>query len=559
MADNMEWTYSELQQLMDALFETVIVTTTDLDGNITSVNKEFQRVSKYSEKELLGNNHRIVNSGYHPKAFFRDMLQTIHNGKKWSGDVCNRTKDGSLFWLKTVIVPLLDDYGKPYKFLSFRTDITDQMYINEIKKLAYYDELTSLPNRRLLEKRVQYQIEYNEQKTIGLLYVNINRFKLINQGYGYPTGNQLLVQVASRLKSVCGDESTVYRNTSDEFIIILDNALDIDRVASKTIDLFKQPFIIDSNNIFVNVSIGGCTFPDEALSFEDLIRNAFIALRKARTYPNSHYLRFEPYLDTFPYDITIETKLRQAIEQDTLQLYYQPKMDLRTGTITGAEALLRWNDNELGYIPPSSFIPLAEESGLILELGEWVIKTAVRQIEQWKSDLGIEVEIAINISPIQLNEVFFIDKVKYIIEKSGINPSMLRMEITEYCMMNNTDEVYETLMELKRMGIQISIDDFGTGYSSFQYLKTFPIDELKIDQSFIQGCDNSKDIDVVNAIIVLGHALHLQIVAEGVETEKELHMLKEHGCDIIQGYYFSKPLTVHDITKKLAESFIHLH
>lgn len=554
--EDLDYTLQELKDIKYALDQSAIVAITDHRGKIIFANDHFCKVSKYSREELLGQDHRILNSGYHPKTFFKEMWRTIGSGEIWHGDVCNRAKDGSLYWVQTTIVPFLDERGKPYQYISIRVDITEQRNINKIKHLAYHDELTGLPNRRMLnmvlpEKIAQAQ---QENKKLALVFMDIDRFKNINDSFGHSLGDLFLSEVAKRLSSLALGKNTVYRLSGDEFILLIYDVKEIEQIKSvvtSVIELFKSSFTIDGYEFYASVSLGISFCPDSGLDGETLIKHANRAMFEAKEIPGSTCVFYQATMETdYEQLLMLETKLRRAIDQDLLELYYQPKIDLKTGKMMGMEALIRWFDYELGYIPPNKFIPLAEDRGLINIIGEWTLRTAAKQIKEWESKFDVPLRVAVNISPTHFKEALFVEKIKRIIDETGVNPEYLEIEITENSMMEYTSESIAKLERLQALGITIAIDDFGTGYSSLSYLKKFPINALKIDQSFVRDLlSEGQGTAFIAAIIQLAHALNLHVVAEGVEEKEQLQVLKEHSCDIIQGYYYSKPLP--------AEEFIH--
>lgn len=555
----LEYTYQQLQDIKFAVDQSAIVAITDRQGKIISVNDHLCKISKYSREELIGQDHRMLNSGLHSKAFFKEMWRTIGKGQIWYGEICNRAKDGTLYWLQTTIVPFLNEKGKPYQYISIRVDITEQKKMDMIKHMAYHDELTGLPNRRMLNQVLADEVEQTKQtqQKFAMLFLDIDRFKNINDSFGHSVGDLFLVEVAQKLRTLSLGDKSIFRLSGDEFIIMIrseQQIKEIDNVVASIIQLFRDRFTVDGYEFFANVSLGISLFPDHGLDGEMLIKNANRAMFRAKAVPGNQYHCYEPMLDnTFQELLLLETKLRKALDEDKLQLYYQPQVAISTGEIVGMEALVRWYDSELGYIPPNKFIPLAEERGLINIIGEWTIMTAAKQAKLWEQQLGFPFRIAINISPTHFKEASFVKKIRQIIKETSVNPKNLEIEITEISMMEYTEELMKTLTQLKDLGITIAIDDFGTGYSSLNYLKQFPIDTLKIDRSFVRGLmSGEKDEAVIAAIIQLGHALNLYVVAEGVEKEEQLLILKKHHCDIIQGYYYCKPQPVEKLTNGCA-------
>ncbi|WP_223556660.1 sensor domain-containing protein [Lysinibacillus sphaericus] len=553
-------TYSlkEKQDIFSAMNSSIIVAITDRTGKITFVNDHFCKISKYTREELLAQDHRLLNSGFHPKSFYREMWKTIGKGATWNGEVCNRAKDGGLYWVKTTIFPFLDDFGKPYQYIAIGVDITAQKDIKKVTHIAFHDELTGLPNRRKLDQRLEY--EFHQSRCTGekfaLFFIDVNRFKNINDGLGYIIGDMFLVEMANLLRNVDFTSNSIYRHNSDEFVIILNDVDRIEEKAKEIIDIFNESLIVDTHEFYASISMGISIFPDHANSIEVLFKNAYIAMNAAKSSRGNQYHLYRQNMDEINDKwLLLETKLHQALKKDSFELHYQPKINLKTNKMTGMEALLRWYDPELGHMSPDRFIPFAEECGLINDIGVWVLRKASAQAHTWNAIHNSNLRVAVNISPIHISTSGFVDMVQEVIAETKINPHFLEIEITEMSMLDYTEDLLNTINQLRALGITISIDDFGTGYSSLNYLKTFPVDVLKIDRAFVRDIVPEKSgIAMISAMISLAHALNLQVVAEGVEEEAELNVLREYGCEFVQGYYFSKPLPVEDFTQLIVDS-----
>ena len=544
----------ELQYINKALNQSAIVAITDSRGIILSANDYFCKVSQYTEEELIGQNHRILNSNTHPKSFFKEMWKTITKGEVWNGDICNRAKDGSLYWVKTTIVPFLDEKGKPEKFVSIRVDITAQKNVEKMKYIMHHDELTGLPNRRQLLNDLNTLIE--QEQPFTLFFLNINRFKIINEQLGHDIGDEFLQHISTTLSNKF--PNNFYRLHSDEFVLCVPTFLthsQMHKFSNEVFSIFETIQTIKSHQFYSSVSLGISQYPSDASSPIDIIKYADNAMQNAKKLKGNYYAIFtknESY--SFLKPLNFETKLRRAIENNAFDVYFQPKFNTDLNIFDSMEALIRWNDPELGFVSPAEFITFAEEYGFVWKIDECVITKVVQQLQKWYEEYNVKLKVAINISATHLAKENFVEKIAKLCHVPNVSCNQIELEITETAMLNLDEDLLDKLRRLRKIGFHISIDDFGTGFSCLSSLQMLPINKLKIDRSFITKIDTQLSGEkMVESLISIGHALGLQIVAEGVETELEYLFLKDNHCEYIQGYYFCRPLPVdhiNDMIKK---------
>lgn len=673
----------ELADVRHALDQSTIVAITDHRGQILIANDQFCRISKYERKELIGQDHRLLNSGTHTASFFKQMWATIGSGKIWRGEVRNRAKDGSFYWVDTTIVPFKNQQGKIYQYVSIRSDITDRKQMEEevrkseeqyriiaentsdiismidksgkclylspshrnildhhvpdeqiinlldvvveedreimayailytsstrkeymaecrlktnrnttvwtetklnpvldehgdvkrlllvtrditerklseetIHHLAYHDALTDLPNRRMFIQHLNREIISAKrfQSNLAVLFLDMDRFKDVNDSFGHDVGDLLLVEAAKRLQKCVRTGDMVGRLGGDEFTILLtqitgrQEAADI---AGHIMQELQKPFAFNGNEFNISCSIGIALYPDDGDQAEDLLKRADTALYTVKSRGRNGFDFFDPTMEAKSLErILLENELRKAIEQKHFQIYYQPKMDISTGKLTGMEALVRWMHPELGVIPPNRFIPIAEETGMILPLGEWILHEACRQNKEWH-DQGFELKVSVNLSARQIYQKDLVAMIRQTLTETGLDPKWLELEITESIFVK-MEEATCVLQQIREEGIQISIDDFGTGYSSFSYIKSLPVDTIKIDASFIRDVHHNQESQaIVKAIVTIAESLNMNVIAEGIELSDQVEALQQNGCGLGQGYLFSKPLAKSDFDEYL--------
>ena len=533
--------------------EGVIIT--DAKGLIVSVNPAFSKISGYSADEVLGKNPSFLQSGLHDGAFYRAMWAQLEAAGTWSGEVWNRARDQRIYpeWLS--ISALHDQRGRLTHFVGVLTDITERKHAeHQLRFLAEHDTLTELPNRVLMLDRLEQLIHKAERNgnALAVLFIDLDHFKHINDTLGHPVGDELLRQVALRIIKPLRTSDTLSRTGGDEFIILLpdlQSVADSGRVTEAVLAELARPFTLDEHEVVISASIGIAVFPNDGNTPQRLIQCADMAMYHGKENGRNTYHFYTEGMNAKVFErMSLEHRLRVGLDRHEFLLHYQPQVSVATGEIVGVEALARWNHPELGMIPPGRFIPVAEDSGLILKLGHWVLTEACRQAQAWRQAGLREIAVAVNVSAIQFREQGFVDTVRAVLAETGLPPHLLELELTESLVMDRVEHTISRLRELKDSGVKLSIDDFGTGYSALTYLKRFPIDKLKIDQCFVRGVvGDPQDAAIIRAIITLADSLKLVTIAEGVETAEVCGALRVLGCHAIQGYFYARPQAAADV------------
>jgi len=562
-AEEALWVEKERAQVtLDCIGDAVVCT--DISGNVTFLNLMAEKMTGWLRQEAAGlpmaKVFRIMDATSHeitanPMDRAIDQNRTVH----LPPNCILLRRDGFEIPIEDSVAPIRDRQGQPTgAVIVFRDVSVARAMAVEMAHSAEHDFLTGLPNRLLLNDRVSQSIAFAQRhaKKVAVLFLDLDGFKHINDSLGHPVGDKLLQSVAKRLADCVRGSDTVSRQGGDEFVVLLsevEHSEDAAITARRMLQMVAKVHSIDQHDLFVTASIGLSIYPDDGPDVETLIKNADTAMYQAKEDGRQSYQFFEPAMNVRAVERqSIEESLRRAVERKEFTLYYQPKINLRTGEITGAEALLRWTHPTLGSVSPARFIPVAEDCGLILPVGQWVLREACKQAQAWVHAGLPPATMAVNISAIEFRDVHFLEGVFAILEETGLDPSSLELELTESVLMKHADSTESILKALRARGVQVAIDDFGTGYSSLSYLRKFPIDALKIDQSFVRQITAAPgDTTIVTAVISMGRSLNLRVIAEGVETQQELTFLQAHQCDEAQGYYFSRPVVAQQFAKLL--------
>ena len=546
-------------RIMESTSEGVLVT--DENGIIISVNPAFSKITGYLSAEAIGQRPSLLKSDHHDQGFYRQLWSEVLTQGRWEGEIWNRRKNGEVYpeWLTINRIPALD--GIPERFVAVFHDITEQRQASDrIQYLAFHDALTGLPNRALFQDRLVLAVERarRENKRLSVTFIDLDGFKEINDSLGHDVGDLLLQEVAKRIRArLRRGVDTVARLGGDEFVVLMEDLKEVEHcacLAAEIIEDIAAPLQLRGHPVRVGASMGMAFYPEDGGEALELMKHADTAMYAAKASGKGVYRFFQPeMLENLNQRIRLETELRHAIDDGALELHYQPKICITDGKLRGVEALVRWQHPERGMIMPDEFIPVAEETGLILSLGTWVLEEACRQAAAWR-DRGLEITVAVNVSARQITKDRLAERIASLLETHRLPATALQIELTETALLTAPEMATATLDSLRAMGVVIAIDDFGTGYSSLARMRRLPIDLVKIDRSFIEHMDSdAKDAEVVRTIVALAKALGLDIIAEGVESQRQSQLLHESGCSVCQGYYFARPQSVDQLEGWLAE------
>jgi diguanylate cyclase (GGDEF)-like protein/PAS domain S-box-containing protein len=521
----------------------------DAAVRIVEVNAAFEKITGYSREEAIGQNPRFLSSGRQSAEFYRGMWQTLNETGFWQGEIWNRRKSGELYpeWLS--LSAICDDAGTVSHYVGTFSDVTEAKAREaRIEHMAHHDFLTGLSNRFLLTDRFS-QVAANAERNdtrFALLFIDLDRFKNVNDTLGHTIGDQLLCDVAQRLAHAVRNTDTISRQGGDEFIVLLNEIESPDtaaQVARKLMQVLGEPFQLGGHQITVTPSIGIAVSPEDGTDLDSLLKHADLAMYDAKQQGRNNYQFFRREMNARSLEMLLmESDLRQALRKGEFELHYQPQLAFGSPRPVGVEALLRWRHPERGLVSPADFIPIAEETGLIVPIGQWVLETACRQTALWRAGEWPEMRVAVNLSAAQFRQPGLITLTRQAMQAAGLPPQALELEVTESILMSDAEATAATLNELSAMGVTLAIDDFGTGYSSLAYLKRFPVDTLKVDRSFVHNIGTDEEgAAICSAIIGLAHSLHLEVVAEGVETQEQYDWLARAGCHYVQGYLTGRP------------------
>jgi len=539
-------------KLVETIFHSTTegIMITDAEMRISLVNSAFESLTGYKMEEVRGKTPKLLQSGKQDASYYKKMWEDLNNKGMWRGEIWNRRKNGDIYPEILTITSMVDTEGKLTNYFGIFSDISNKKVVEkELEELTLTDHLTSLSNRSSFNELLFNLItdSKNSPSNHAILFIDLDRFKQINETLGNEVGDLLLIEVANRINTVVRDSDIFARYGGDEFLLAI-NSMEHQKeavhFAKDIIKKLNKPFYINEDEIYITSSIGISIYPQDGVEVEKLIHKADKAMYFAKQNGRNQYaFYFEELKRDSKRLLLLEAELRKAIQAKKITIAYQPKVSVDKQDIIGVEALVRWTSDKLGFVSPGEFIPLAEDTGLIIPLSELIIEKVCLDILDWRKEGINKLPVSINIAALHFQQDDFIERINEIVMQYNCSPQQLELELTERTVMQDSEGIVSKLIKLKNMGFKISIDDFGTGYSSLSYLNRFPLNYLKIDSSFIQRITSLKDKQaIVDSIILMAHRLHLKVVAEGVETKDQVKLLKEMDCDIIQGYYYSKPI-----------------
>ncbi len=547
--------------VFDAASEGIVIF--DPDYCILTVNQAFSRVSGYQPEDVIGRRVTDIASSRDARRHFQAIHQSLEQTGRWQGELVEARKNGELYpqWLQLNVV--LDKAGKLSHIVGFFSDLSSRRAAEErMRYLAHFDELTGLANRSLFNERLREARERVRSggRSLALLHINLDRFKLLNESLGHEIADQLLRHVARRLSSAMPEADTIARLSGDEFAVLFDgysNLSSLARVTNRLLGKLRVPLSVAGHELVISASVGISLLSDSAREVSALVSQANMAMQHAKHLGGNNFQFFTQSLQASTLErLQLEIQLRRAIEEQQLQVFYQPKLCLRTGRLDSAEALVRWHHPQRGMVAPGEFIGLAEETGLISAIGEFVLRQACWQACEWQRQGMAPIRVSVNLSVHQLRQGKLVSLVRQVLEETGLAPQWLELELTESQLLDSVEHIIVTFQQLRDLGVKLAIDDFGTGYSSLSYLRRFPVDYVKIDRAFISGLgDGTEDAAIIQAIISMAHSLGLKVVAEGVENQSQLEFLRSHGCDEVQGYLISRPIEATAMAGILLQSF----